>query len=289
MSIATLFKNMKLRWKLLSIILPLVFLPLLLVGNIVGYNASDLARSGINQASRDDLEHMATFTRHLLESHYQQFQVYQQERKKDFTRELENLLRVAHDMTQEKYRLEQEGHLDPALARNQARTLLKQISIGASGYVYTLSSAGVLQTHIAREGENILAEEDGNGRKFIREMIETALNSPPGTVHEMRYPWRNEVLGDIDYREKLALYTYFPEWDWVIAAAGYIEESYANATYEHQALEELKDKIKQKRVAKTGYIFAMDSKGTFTIHPEQEGENFYDIRDSDGNAFIRQM
>jgi len=42
-------------------------------------------------------------------------------------------------------------------------------------------------------------------------------------------------------------------------------------------------------VAKTGYIFAMDSKGTFTIHPEQEGENFYDIRDSDGNAFIRQM
>lgn len=289
MSIATLFKNMKLRWKLLSIILPLVFLPLLLVGNIVSYNASNLARSGINQASRDDLEHMAVFTRHLLESHYQQFQVYQQERKKDFTRELENLLGVAHDMVQEKYRLEQENHLTPELARDQARMLLKQISIGPSGYAYALSSTGVLQAHIAREGENILAEEDGNGRAFIREMIETAHNSPPGTVHEMRYPWRNEVLGDTDYREKLALYTYFPEWDWIIAAAGYIEESYANATYEQQALEELKDKIKQKRVAKTGYIFAMDTAGTFTIHPEQEGENFYDIRDSDGNAFIRQM
>ncbi len=289
MSIATMFKNMKLRWKLLSIILPLVFLPLLLVGNIVGYNASDLARSGINQASRADLEHMAAFTRHLLESHHQQFQVYQQERKKDFTRELENLLRVAYDMVKEKHRLEQEGSLTPEVARRQAGRLLKQISIGASGYVYTLSSAGVLQTHIAREGENILAEEDGNGRTFIREMIETARNSPPETVHQMRYPWRNEVLGDTDYREKLALYSYFPEWDWIIAAAGYIEESYANAAYEHQALEELKNKIKQKRVAKTGYIFAMDTNGTFTIHPEQEGENFYDIRDSDGNAFIRQM
>jgi len=289
MSIAHTFKNMKLRWKLLSLILPLVFLPLLLVGSIVGYNASHLARSGINQASRDDLEHMATFTRHLLESHYQQFQVYQQARKNDFIRELETMLAVARDMVEEKQRLVNQGKLKPEQAREQARSLLKQISIGASGYVYTLSSDGVLRVHVAREGENILSETDGDGRHFIREMIETALKSGEGTVHQMRYPWRNEALGDTEYREKIALYTYFPAWDWVIAAAGYIEESYAAAEYEKQAFRELKQKIKQKQVGKTGYIFAMDSSGTFTIHPEQEGENFYDIRDSDGNAFIRQM
>ena len=167
--------------------------------------------------------------------------------------------------------------------------LLKQISIGASGYIYSLTSDGVLQTHVAREGENILAEEDGNGRQFIREMVETAVQTAPGSVHQIRYPWRNEALGDTRYRSKIAVYTYFPEWDWVIAAAGYIEESYAAVDYERQALEELKDKIKQKQVGKTGYIYAMDSSGTFTIHPEQEGENFYDIRDSDGNAFIQQM
>lgn len=289
MSILHIFKNMKLRWKLLSIILPLVFLPLLLVGNIVGYNASNLARSGINQASRDDLEHMAVFTRHLLEAHHQQFQVYQQERKNDFIRELETLLNVAREMVEEKQRLQQEGKLTPAQARAQARKLLKQISIGASGYIYTLTSDGVLQAHIAREGENISAEMDGTGRLFIREMIDNAHQTPAETVHQIRYPWRNEALGDIEYRDKLAVYTYFPQWDWIIAAAGYIEESYAAGAYEKRALEELKDKIKQKQVAKTGYIYAMDSTGTFTIHPEQEGENFYDIRDSDGNAFIRQM
>ncbi|MGM0416791.1 MAG: cache domain-containing protein, partial [Thermodesulfobacteriota bacterium] len=289
MSITHWFKNMKLRWKLLSLILPLVFLPLLLVGNIVGYNASDLARSGINQASRDDLEHMATFTRHLLEAHHQQFQVYQQERKTDFINELETLLDVAREMVVEKQRMQQEGKLTPAQAREQARKLLKQISIGASGYIYTLSSDGILQAHIAREGENISDEKDGNGRLFIQEMIDNARQAPPGTMHQIRYPWRNEALGDTEYRDKLAVYTYLPEWDWVVAAAGYIEESYADAAYEKQALEELKDKIKQKQVAKTGYIYAMDSSGTFTIHPEEEGKNFYDIRDSDGNAFIRQM
>lgn len=280
---------MKLRWKMLSIILPLVFLPLLLVGNIVGYNAADLARSGINQASRDDLEHMATFTRHLLEAHHQQFQVYQQERKNDFIRELETLLDVAREMVEEKQRLQQDGKLTRAQARDQARKLLKQISIGASGYIYTLSSDGVLQAHIAREGEDISDEKDGDGRLFIQEMIDSAREGTPNTIHQIRYPWRNEALGDTEYRDKIAVYTYFPEWDWIIAAAGYIEESYADAAYEKKALEELKDKIKQKRVAKTGYIYAMDTSGTFTIHPEQEGENFYDIRDSNGNAFIRQM
>jgi len=274
---------------MLSIILPLVFLPLLVVGTIVGYNASDLARSGINQASRDDLEHMASFTRHLLEAHHQQFQVYQQERKNDFIRELETLLDVAREMVEEKQRLQQDGKLTPIQAREQARKLLKQISIGANGYIYTLSSDGVLQAHIVREGEDISDEKDGNGRLFIQEMIVNANQGDPGTIHQIRYPWRNEALGDTKYRDKLAVYTYFPEWDWVIAAAGYIEESYADAAYEKQALEELKHKIKQKQVAKTGYIYAMDTSGTFTIHPEQEGENFYDIRDSDGNAFIQQM
>lgn len=238
----------------------------------MGYNASDLARSGINQASRDDLEHMAAFTRHLLEAHHQQFQVYQLERKKDFIRELETLLDVAREMVEEKQRLQQNGKLTPAQAREQARKLLKQISIGASGYIYTLSSDGILQSHIAREGEDISDEKDGNGRLFIREMIDNARQAPAGTVQQIRYPWRNEILGDTEYRDKLAVYTYFPEWDWVIAAAGYIEESYADAAYEKQALEELKDKIKQKRVAKTGYIYAMDTSGTFTIHPEREGK-----------------
>jgi two-component system NtrC family sensor kinase len=33
----------------------------------------------------------------------------------------------------------------------------------------------------------------------------------------------------------------------------------------------------------------MNSKGTFTIHPDAEGKNFYNARDSNGHAFIREM
>ncbi len=51
----------------------------------------------------------------------------------------------------------------------------------------------------------------------------------------------------------------------------------------------LKSKIKNKKVGATGYIFCMDRKGTLVIHPDAEGKNIFDARDSSGNSFIREM
>lgn len=52
---------------------------------------------------------------------------------------------------------------------------------------------------------------------------------------------------------------------------------------------DLKQKIKNKRVGKTGYIYCIDRKGTLRIHPESEGRNIIDATDSNGNPFIREM
>jgi two-component system NtrC family sensor kinase len=52
---------------------------------------------------------------------------------------------------------------------------------------------------------------------------------------------------------------------------------------------DLKQKIKSKRVGKTGYIYCMDRKGTLTIHRESEGKNIIDAKDSNGRPFIREM
>lgn len=51
----------------------------------------------------------------------------------------------------------------------------------------------------------------------------------------------------------------------------------------------LKDKIKNKRVGRTGYIYCIDRHGTLRIHPEGEGRTIIDVKDSDGNPFIREM
>ena len=284
-----LMKNLRLRWKMLVVVLPLVLIPLIVVGGIVSYTSVDLARQGINKASMDDLEHMAAFTRHLLESHHQQFQVYQQERKDDFITDLKTLAKIAENMVAAEQRLVENGEITLKVAQQRVRKQLKQVNIGETGYLYALTSDGTLQVHVAREQENIIDEQDGNGRFFIRQMVETAKATEPGELNLIRYPWRNEALGDTLFREKLAAYLYFPQWDWVIAAAGYISESYTDMMFEQQALNDLKEKIKQKKVGQTGYIFCMNSKGTFTIHPQDEGQNFIDIRDRSGHEFIREM
>ena len=62
-----------------------------------------------------------------------------------------------------------------------------------------------------------------------------------------------------------------------------------NTELSSESFSALKNKIKSKRVGTTGYIFCMDRKGVLTIHPESEGRNIIDVKDSDGNLFIREM
>jgi two-component system NtrC family sensor kinase len=281
--------NLKLRWKLLVVVLPLVIIPICVVGSVVGYLAARQAYLGITQTSKDDLEHMADFSTDLLNSHYQQFQVYKQDKQKIFIRDLSSLSEIAYNLVETQDHQYRQGRLSLEDAKQEAIKALKRVNVGETGYIYAMTTSGDLELHIAREGENIYDEKDENGRFFIREMCKSARSAKPGEVLYIIYPWRNEILGDRAPRKKIAAYRYFREWDWIIAASGYLEETYEDLAFERRSFEELKEKLKSKKVGQTGYIFCMDSKGNFTIHPDAEGENHIDARDAEGHAFIREM
>lgn len=281
--------NLKLRWKMLVMVLPLVIIPICVVGSVVGYLAARQAYLGITKTSKDDLAHMAEFTTDLLNSHYQQFQVYKQDKQKIFIRDLSSLSDIAYSLVETQNRQYRQGRLSLEEAKQEAIKALKRVNVGETGYIYAMTTSGDLALHIAREGDNIYDEQDENGRYFIREMCQSARKSKPGEVLYIIYPWRNEVLGDRAPRKKIAAYRYFPEWDWIIAASGYLEETYEDLAFERRSFEELKEKIKSKKVGQTGYIYCMDSKGNFTVHPDAEGENHFDARDAEGHVFIREM
>ncbi|MGB9991960.1 methyl-accepting chemotaxis protein [Massilia sp. SM-13] len=97
---------------------------------------------------------------------------------------------------------------------------IKAIKVGETGYFYVLNAApgkdlGKLLVHPAREGENILGSKDSDGREFIREMLE----KKEGII---RYPWLNP--GESSPREKVVAYTWFKDWNWVIAGGAYTDE-----------------------------------------------------------------
>lgn len=285
----TFLKSLKLRGKLLVLVLPLVIVPIFVVAGVIGYIANQQAYRGVTQTSKDDLQHSAAFTIDLLNSHYQQFQVYRQDKITTFNNELATLTNLSYNLVASEYNQFAHGRMNKAAAMAEARTALTKVNVGETGYIYVMNGQGDLLVHIAREGDNVLNEKDGNGRFFIRDMCQTAKRSKPGEVMYITYPWRNAMLGDRAPRNKVVAYRYFREWDWIVASGGYLDETVGDAAFERKSFAALKEKIKTKKVGATGYIFCMDSKGTFTLHPDSEGTNFFNAKDTSGFPFIREM
>ena len=285
----SVFKGLKLRWKMLTMVLPIVIIPIFVVGMVIGYISNHHAYLGITQTSKDDLAHMSGFTLDLLQSHHQQFQVYKEDKARVYRQELALLVDLSYKLVDAQYRQAAGGQIDRNRALLEARKALKKVNVGETGYIYAMTGTGLLTVHIAREGENVYDEKDEKGRYFIREICRNARASKPGETLYIIYPWRNPTMGDAKPRNKIVAYRYFKEWDWIIAAGGYLDETYDNEAFERNSFALLKEKIKSKKVGTTGYIFCMDRKGTFTIHPGGEGQNFYDTVDADGRHFIKEM
>ncbi|MCW8860435.1 MAG: cache domain-containing protein [Deltaproteobacteria bacterium] len=285
----TFFKNLKIRWKMLVVILPLVIVPIFLLGGIIGYVATEQAYEGLTATSKADLDHMASFTLDLLDGHHRQFEVYREDKKKIVRQEMKSLVALAYSLINEQQRQIASGRIDLKTAQQAVRNSFKEVSIGRSGYLYAISGQGILRVHPAREGENIMQVQDESGRFFIRELIDRALQSEPGEVLYAIYPWTNELPGDVRPRNKIVAFRYCPQWDWIVAAGGYLDETYADPDFENKALATLHDQIKGKKVGQSGYIYCMSTDGTLTIHPDAEGQNIYSATDTDGHAFIAEM
>jgi len=281
--------NLRIRWKMMVVVLPLVLLPIFLVGSIVGFIGYQQAQRGITQTSMDDLDHLAQFSLDLLDAHYQQFHLYKEDKKESVREELQTLTDLAYSLVEAEQRQANDRGISQAAAQSAARDILKRVQVGESGYIYAMTGKGDLVVHIAREGENIADEQDEEGNFFIRQMLKAAPAAEPGEILTTIYPWRNKQLGDTEPRRKMVTYRYFKPWNWIIATGGYLEETYEDPQFEQRAFEKLKQKIKSKKVGATGYIYCMDSSGTLVIHPDAEGENIRDVIDSYGKPFVKIM
>lgn len=285
----SLTRNMKIRNKLLLVALPLVLLPMLGVGVIVGYVSKQQAHLGITQVLRADLEHMTQFTLDLLDAHHQQFEVYKADKQRTIRQDLATLTQFAYNLATLQHAQVASGQDSLETAQQEARKAFKSVSVGETGYLYAMTTRGDLAIHIAQEGENVYDARDENDRYFIREIIENAMAAEEGEVLYTIYPWRNPALGEIRARNKIVAYRYFQPWNWIIAAGAYLEETYEDLAFEKQAFEQLKQNILNKVVGQTGYIYAMTTQGDLTLHPFQEGRDLYDAQDQQGRYFIREM
>jgi methyl-accepting chemotaxis protein-2 (aspartate sensor receptor) len=99
---------------------------------------------------------------------------------------------------------------------------IKQMKVGDTGYYFVLNAApgkayGDLIVHPAKEGKNILDSRDADGREFIKDMLEKKEGS-------IVYPWQNAEAGETAPRMKVAAYTLFKDWNWLVAGGTYEDE-----------------------------------------------------------------
>ncbi len=70
---------------------------------------------------------------------------------------------------------------------------------------------------------------------------------------------------------------------------GMVQKKVASNLNEQRVAYSFEEEIKEIKVAETGYVYIIDSKGTLKIHPAKEGENIIDAKDSSGFEYIRAM
>jgi methyl-accepting chemotaxis protein len=109
----------------------------------------------------------------------------------------------------------------PESSETLRKAILSQ-KIAETGYMYTMTSEGILQVHPTSEGEDISKHD------FAKEMMAKAPSLKDGEIATIKYPWFDSRVGS--ERMKIVKYAYFDDWDWVVAAGSYTEEFTAAAT-----------------------------------------------------------
>lgn len=94
---------------------------------------------------------------------------------------------------------------------------IMSLRFGKSGYSYVVDSSGTAVVHPFLSG-NLWDAQDAKGKYLVRHQCRTKSG-------KLVYSWRNP--GEKEFRDKLVIYNYIEDYDWIVASTGYMEEFYA--------------------------------------------------------------
>lgn len=90
---------------------------------------------------------------------------------------------------------------------------------GKSGYAFLLDKKGEVVVHPKElVGQNYYNVADSDGIKFVQEMI----SKESGKI---QYSWKNP--GEVKDRNKVVIFDSIPQFNWIVASSGYLDEIYA--------------------------------------------------------------
>ncbi|BBO70578.1 hypothetical protein DSCA_45080 [Desulfosarcina alkanivorans] len=97
------------------------------------------------------------------------------------------------------------------------RDSVLSLQFSETGYAFITDNRGNAIIHPSLQGVNVIEE-----KAFPNYPLDTMLKEKSGKIV---YPWKNP--GEDRMRDKLVLFNYLPEYEWIVASSSYLDEFYA--------------------------------------------------------------
>ena len=256
---------MSIRYKLMFMLLLAVLLPML-----VNFSASKYFSAQTRElAAKETLALSQQDIRHIIESSRNLIAANKTAMDQDRTNIIKSYLRSAADLLYEQvkkiyYTVPEKQQMA------EIRKLILSGKFGTSGYAFAMNSKGTLIVDPNNEGKNLA------GQKQIDEMIAN---------HDGFIKYKSATG-----REKYVYYRYFAPLDLIIAPGAYADEMdyIVDLDAQMDALEALKDKLRQIKVGQKGFFWTMqvdqNGGGDYIITPFDNDNDKLNLLEKDGSG-----
>jgi len=175
-------------------------------------------------------------------------------------------------------------------ARQQAFEAIRKLKYGSNDYIWISDYDAVILSHPdpRYHGKDVSDSLSTDGEAAIPVMIDIALNQGQG-FHQ--YKWYR--LDAERQQDKVSFVKNFPKWGVVIGSGVYLDDLEADIELiRSEAIKELREGLKDIRIASTGYLYVFDEKTNMLIHPNPniDGKNFLGLENPvTGNPIAKDL
>ena len=149
-------------------------------------------------------------------------------------------------------------------ARLTAFSYLRDFSFGNNDYIWVMDyDLNFLSHPDPRFHKGSRGQLEATDMEILTSVINQAKQDGEGYYH---YQWPR--LSGPERIDKVSFVRSYPEWGFVIGAGVYLDDLEKEVHLRKQlALQDLRQALKEIKVAKTGYMYVFDSNGHMLIHP----------------------
>ncbi|MBN1008919.1 cache domain-containing protein [Amphritea pacifica] len=164
--------------------------------------------------------------------------------------------------------------LSESQARQVAFEQLRSFKYGDNDYIWIADQHGILLSHPdpRYQGKDTATLHSQEGDSEVRAVIDLALRQGEGFY---QYKWNR--LDSEKPLDKVSFVKNFPDKGFVIGSGVYLDDLDADIEQiRNEALIELREGIRDIKIASTGYLFVFDASTNMLIHPNSNiaGKNF---------------